>query len=69
MSNNISEYLGEMMDLISSHRGTEIEHKYLDAGTTMATRVMLQSVLPLSEVVTDFFDQLKHRSSGFASFE
>ncbi|KAG8884650.1 Translation factor guf1 mitochondrial [Tulasnella sp. 331] len=62
------EYLGDMMDLISSHRGTEIEHKYLDAGSR-ASRVMLQSVIPLSEVVTDFFDQLKHRSSGFASFD
>ncbi|KAG8928691.1 Translation factor guf1 mitochondrial [Tulasnella sp. 418] len=62
------EYLGQMMELITSHRGGEIDHKYLDAGSTSA-RVMLQSVMPLSEVVTDFFDQLKHRSSGFASFD
>ncbi|KAG9046410.1 Translation factor guf1 mitochondrial [Tulasnella sp. UAMH 9824] len=62
------EYLGDMMDLVSSHRGTEIEHKYLDTGST-AARAMLTSTLPLSEVVTDFFDKLKQRSSGFASFD
>ncbi len=57
------------MDLVSSHRGLDIEHKYLDSGITTSSRAMLTSVLPLSEVVTDFFDKLKHRSSGFASFE
>ncbi|KAG8930153.1 Translation factor guf1 mitochondrial [Tulasnella sp. 417] len=62
------EYLGDMMDLVSSHRGTDIEHKYLDTGST-AARAMLTSMLPLSEVVTDFFDKLKQRSSGFASFD
>lgn len=56
------------MDLVSSHRGSEIEHRYLDTESSSA-RVMLQSTMPLAEVVTDFFDQLKHRSSGFASFE
>jgi len=56
------------MDLVSSHRGSDIDHKYLDTGSASA-RVMLQCTIPLSEVVTDFFDQLKHRSSGFASFE
>lgn len=34
-----------------------------------SSRIILQCVIPLSEVVTDFFDQLKSRSSGFASFE
>lgn len=62
------EYLGDMMDLVSSHRGTDIEHKYLDTGST-AARAILTSTLPLSEVVTDFFDKLKQRSSGFASFD
>lgn len=62
------EYLGDMMDLVSSHRGNDIEHKYLDTGST-AARAMLTSTLPLSEIVTDFFDKLKQRSSGFASFE
>ncbi|KAG8972504.1 Translation factor guf1 mitochondrial [Tulasnella sp. 425] len=62
------EYLGDMMDLVSSHRGNDIEHKYLDTGST-AARAMLTSTLPLSEIVTDFFDKLKQRSSGFASFD
>ncbi|KIO21548.1 hypothetical protein M407DRAFT_125564 [Tulasnella calospora MUT 4182] len=62
------EYLGDMMDLVSSHRGSDIEHKYLDTGST-AARAILTSMLPLSEVVTDFFDKLKQRSSGFASFD
>ncbi|KAG8902858.1 Translation factor guf1 mitochondrial [Tulasnella sp. 403] len=63
------EYLGDMMDLISNHRGTDIEHKYLDPGSSTAIRVMLTSTMPLSEIVTDFFDKLKQRSSGFASFD
>lgn len=38
-------------------------------GTGTESRIMLNCVIPLSEIVTDFFDQLKSRSSGFASFE
>ncbi len=57
-----------MMDLCYSHRADELEHRYLDSGTTSA-RIILNCTLPLSEIVTDFFDQLKSRSSGFASFE
>lgn len=56
------------MDLVSSHRGLDVEHKYLDS-TGSAPRAILTSTIPLSEVVTDFFDKLKQRSSGFASFE
>ncbi|KAF7322622.1 Translation factor GUF1, mitochondrial [Mycena chlorophos] len=63
------EYFGEMMDLCFSHRGEELEHRYLDAGTASSARIMLNCILPLSEIVTDFFDQLKSRSSGFASFD
>ncbi|KIM48774.1 hypothetical protein M413DRAFT_437952 [Hebeloma cylindrosporum] len=62
------EYFGDMMELCYSHRGDELEHRYLDSGTTSA-RIILTCVLPLSEIVTDFFDQLKSRSSGFASFD
>lgn len=56
------------MELCYSHRAEELEHRYLDAGTSSA-RIMLNCTIPLSEIVTDFFDQLKSRSSGFASFE
>jgi translation factor GUF1, mitochondrial len=61
------------MDLCSSHRGQDMDHRYLElagtAGVNTAPRVILTAKLPLSEVVTDFFDSLKHRSSGYASFE
>ena len=59
------EYLGPMMDLCASHRGEQIEYYYLEG----STRVFLRYKLPLSEIVSDFFDKLKSRSSGFASFD
>ncbi|KDQ60905.1 hypothetical protein JAAARDRAFT_709214 [Jaapia argillacea MUCL 33604] len=59
------EYLGEMMDLCFTHRATAMDHRYLDS----SGRILLTAVLPLSEIVTDFFDKLKSRSSGFASFD
>jgi translation elongation factor EF-4 len=57
------------MELCYSHRAEDLDHKYLDSGTGTSSRIMLTCVLPLSEIVTNFFDQLKSRSSGFASFE
>ncbi|KAJ7156969.1 GTP-binding protein lepa [Mycena crocata] len=63
------KYFGDMMDLCFSHRAEELDHRYLDAGTGTSSRIMLTCVIPLSEIVTDFFDQLKSRSSGFASFD
>lgn len=56
------------MDLCFSRRAEELDHRFLDAGNSSA-RIILTCVIPLSEIVTDFFDQLKSRSSGFASFE
>ncbi|KAF8938910.1 Translation factor guf1 mitochondrial [Dissophora ornata] len=58
------EYLGDIMMLCGSRRGTPLEHTYLDE-----SRVLLKYRLPLAEVVTDFHDELKGRSSGFASFD
>lgn len=63
------EHFGEMMDLCYSHRAEDLNHTFLDAGTGAQTRIMLTCIIPLSEIVTDFFDQLKSRSSGFASFD
>lgn len=57
------------MDLCFTHRAEDLEHRYLDAGTSASSRIILTCTLPLSEIVTNFFDQLKSRSSGFASFE
>jgi translation elongation factor EF-4 len=64
-----TEYLGEMMDLCYSRRAEELDHQYLESGENDSSRVILTCIIPLSEIVTDFFDQLKSRSSGFASFE
>ena len=64
-----TEYLGDMMDLCFSHRAEDFDHKYIDASGSTSTRVILTCTMPLSEIVTDFFDKLKSKSSGFASFE
>lgn len=64
----IPEYLGEMMDLCFVHRGEDLDYKYLDSSGS-SPRIIMTCTIPLSEVVTDFFDKLKSRSSGFASFE
>ena len=63
------EYFGHMMELCYSRRAEDLEHRYLDSGASSSARIMLNCILPLSEIVTDFFDQLKNLSSGFASFE
>ena len=55
------------MDLCHSHRAMELDYRYLDNSTS--PRVIMSCQLPLAEVVTDFFSQLKSRSSGYASFE
>jgi translation elongation factor EF-4 len=65
---NFLEYFGDLMELCYSHRAEDLDHRYLDSGA-VSSRIMLNCILPLSEIVTDFFDQLKSRSSGFASFE
>jgi translation elongation factor EF-4 len=64
----VTDYLGEMMDLCFIHRGEDLDHKYLDSSGS-SPRVIVTCTIPLSEIVTDFFDKLKSRSSGFASFE
>ncbi|KAI0685669.1 GTP-binding protein lepa [Cytidiella melzeri] len=63
------EYLGDMMDLCFMHRAEDLDHRYLDASEANSARIILTCTLPLSEIVTDFFDKLKSRSSGFASFD
>ncbi|OBZ75760.1 Translation factor GUF1, mitochondrial [Grifola frondosa] len=62
------EYLGDMMDLCFSHRAENLDHRYLDS-LGSSSRAILTCTLPLSEIVIDFFDKLKSRSSGFASFD
>ncbi|ORZ35714.1 P-loop containing nucleoside triphosphate hydrolase protein [Catenaria anguillulae PL171] len=58
------EYLGKILELCGERRGEQREVTYIDS-----RRVMLKYTLPMTEVVSDFYDQLKSRSSGFASFD
>jgi len=59
-----SDFLGGIMDLCKERRGIFIDMKYIDT-----TRVELHYVLPLNEIVYDFFDALKSRSKGYASLD
>ncbi len=58
------EYVGALMELCQGRRGVYKDMKYFAQG-----RTTLVYELPLAEVVTDFFDQLKSRSRGYASME
>ncbi|MBD0266668.1 translation elongation factor 4 [Pseudanabaena sp. FACHB-2040] len=58
------EFVGTLMELCQSRRGDFKDMKYLTQG-----RTTLVYELPLAEVVTDFFDQMKSRSRGYASME
>ncbi|KAJ3006214.1 Translation factor guf1 mitochondrial [Thoreauomyces humboldtii] len=59
-----TEYLGSLMDLCGSHRGEQEDYTFIDDN-----RVMMKYTLPMSEILTDFYDQLKSRTSGYASFD
>lgn len=58
------EYVGSIMQLCQQYRGTQKGMKYLDE-----TRAVLSYSLPLNEIVSDFYDQLKSISAGYASFD
>ena len=58
------EYVGNVMELCQEKRGIFISMDYLDE-----TRSMLTYELPLAEIVIDFYDKLKSRTKGYASFE
>ena len=58
------EFVGTLMELCQSRRGDFQDMKYLTPGRTTLTYE-----IPLAEVVTDFFDQMKSRSRGYASME
>ena len=58
------EYLGNIIHLCEDKRGIQTNLTYMDE-----QRVILQYKLPLNEVATDFYDQLKSLSSGYASFD
>ena len=58
------EYVGGIMDICQNRRGTYIDMKYLDEN-----RVTLHYELPLNEIIYDFFDTLKSKTKGYASFD
>ncbi len=59
-----TEYVGNIMELCQERRGRYINTQYLDEG-----RVTLTYELPLNEIIYDFFDALKSRTKGYASFD
>ncbi len=58
------DYLGQIMDLCRDKRGIFEQMTYLDAN-----RVKLEYRLPLNEIIFDFFDKIKSRTRGYASFD
>ena len=59
-----ASYIGGIMELCQNRRGIYLDTKYLDTD-----RVELHYRLPLNEVIYDFFDALKSRTRGYASFD
>ncbi|WP_026884875.1 translation elongation factor 4 [Clostridium akagii] len=59
-----SEYVGTIMELCQNRRGTFIDMQYIET-----TRVVLNYKIPLNEIIYDFFDVLKSKSRGYASFD
>ncbi len=58
------EFVGNIMEICQNRRGIYEDMKYLDE-----TRVTLVYELPLNEIIYDFFDKLKSRTKGYASFD
>ena len=58
------DYVGNIMEICQTRRGIYIDMKYLDSN-----RVTLIYELPLNEIIYDFFDSLKSKTKGYASFD
>ncbi|MCH4153362.1 MAG: translation elongation factor 4 [Saccharofermentans sp.] len=58
------EFVGNIMELCQDRRGEYVDLKYLDE-----KRVMLHYMMPLNEIIYDFFDALKSRTRGYASLD
>ena len=74
-----SRFIGAMMDLVNTRRGTFKRTEYLEAASATPAgrerlpssdpRVVLEATLPMAEVIVDFYDQIKTRSRGYASLD
>ena len=65
-----SRYLGAVMELVTGRRGRHERLEYLDHGGTEGdARVLAEFFCPLSEILVDFYDQLKSRTQGYASLD
>ncbi len=58
------EYIGSIMELCQERRGRYLSMEYIEAN-----RALLKYELPLNEIIYDFFDALKSKSKGYASFD
>ena len=59
-----TEFIGQIMELCQERRGVYLGMEYMEE-----TRALLKYDLPLNEIIYDFFDALKSRSRGYASFD
>ncbi len=59
-----TDYIGSIMELCQQRRGVYLGMEYMET-----TRALLKYELPLNEIIYDFFDALKSRSRGYASFD
>ena len=59
-----SAYVGTVMELCQEKRGVYLDMKYIEE-----TRVVIRYRMPLNEIIYDFFDALKSRTKGYASFD
>ena len=59
-----TEFIGAIMELCQQRRGRYISMEYVEG-----SRALLKYDIPLNEIIYDFFDALKSRSRGYASFD
>ena len=65
-----ARYLGAIMGLVEERRGEHVKIEYLDhADEEGDSRVLAEYLAPLSEILVDFYDQLKSRTQGYASLD
>ena len=68
-----NRYVGAVMELVTARRGRLSRQEYLERGEVEADsdrlRVLLEYDVPLAEILTDFYDELKSRTQGYASLD